>query len=631
MNKIVLFIKKYILWIGIGILCLLILGIGSYFIFFREKVVSINIEKLLLEKNKKIKVYEKDNFEEFLKDYQDNKLDEVYVTKFLFDGAGMYKAPDLDDFIEKGNDMSLKVLETTVINFHTLGNYQLTGELKGGMIAVNTNGLKGNVNLILDNVSLDTDSKKIPAIYVYHKDITNSDCHVSINTKKNTTNIIEGGKLKKVSLVSKEEFENYKDKYSGDTLTTYEAYSNYYGIYTKEEISNIIFATTTADREDLADGDPYFYYKASGAISSDIDLYFKGKGNLQVTSKNKEGIESKGNLSLIGGSGDYVVYSKDDCLNTTTDYQENKNAHNAIEIDVHSLAAIVLTDADEGDAIDSNGTLTINGGTIVALSQFGADSGLDSEQGTFINKGEVIATASMMDQVSANSKQRYVMLSTSQDKDSIITMLDNKNKVVFSFKSDRKYSTLVYSSPKLKNKTYHFYQEGSIEGKDFYGLYTSGKYTMGTQLGYTTKSSNTGMGGPGQMGPGGGQPPQGMNGVQPPLMPNGEQPQMPEGMEGQQPPQRQPGGSQGESAEPPAMPDGVQPPEMPNGQTPPEMNGGQPPQMPDGQTPPEMNGGQPPQTPGEGGMIENSNATNADFVIDGISNIFSGVGKLIKE
>ena len=38
--------------------------------------------------------------------------------------------------------------------------------------------------------------------------------------------------------------------------------------YANEEVNNILFAKVEADSEDLNDGDPYYFYKASGAISS---------------------------------------------------------------------------------------------------------------------------------------------------------------------------------------------------------------------------------------------------------------------------------------------------------------------------------------------------------------------------
>ena len=256
-------------------------------------------------------------------------------------------------------------------------------------------------------------------------------------------------------------------------------------INTSEEIKNILFATVQADNEDLQDGDPYYFYKASGAISSDIDLYFEGEGFLQVTSKNKEGIETKGNLTFSGGTGDYVIYSEDDCLNTTT--ASGENIHNDMVIDVHSLLAVVSEDADEGDAIDSNGTLTINGGTVIAIAHPSSpDAGLDSGKGTYINGGVVLATGNMVDEISSESKQTFIYASFhTVEKDALLVIKDQNDKVVTAFKTSRNIQNLLYSSPDLKNQSYKIYTGGTIDGEEENGLYTTiNSYSGGEELSY---------------------------------------------------------------------------------------------------------------------------------------------------
>ena len=308
-----------------------------------------------------IKNYTQDEYDEFVTDFNNNNLAEIYTTEFLYDGVGMVKTPDLDDFVEAGsNDTKIKTLSIKAININTTGNIKLTGEITGGMIAINTNNLSGDIDLILNGVKIDTDSKKAPAIYVYNKNVNYTDHKVTIKTVGGTKNYIEGGKFKKVSMVGSDELSSYSNKYSGTAKTYYDTYTSYYGIYTKEQVNNILFAKVQADSEDLNDGDPYYFYKGAGAISSDIDLYFEGEGYLSVISKNKEGIETKGNLTFSGGRGDYYIFAEDDCLNTTTSSQGNNQARNTLTIDVNSLIAKVDTEADEGDCIDSNGILIIN-------------------------------------------------------------------------------------------------------------------------------------------------------------------------------------------------------------------------------------------------------------------------------
>lgn len=527
----------------------------------------------------------------------------IYITTFLYDGVDAYKTYDLDDFAESGNDMEVETLSKTVVNINTTGNIELTGTLKGGMIAVNTNGKTGEINLYLNGVNIDTKDdndkgKKVPAIYVYNKDITYTACKVTIKTVEGTENYIEGGKFKKVSLVGSDEYDNYSSTYSGTAATNYSTYSNYYKVYSSEQIDNILFAKVQADNEDLADGDPYFFYKGAGAISSDIDLYFEGTGYLSVVSKNKEGIETKGNLEFAGGTGDYYIFAEDDCLNTTTTSSNNNNARNTLTINVKSLIAVVDSgeDADEGDAIDSNGTLTINGGTIIAIAHPGQDAGLDSEKGIYINGGTVLATGDMLDTISNQSTQNFLVFNfrEQQEADSLITLLDSNDNVVMAYKTDRTYKNLVFSSPTLTDGNYSLYKDGTIEGTITYtlstddtthGLYTSANvtsYEKGTEQGYSSSGEQGGMANDGEQ-PGG----QGQN-----TPPDGNNP--------------------GDNT----LPDG----NKPDGSTPPEG------EIPEGTNLPDGGNMTPPSEQGD----ESGAAINKEIKVFGISNQYNGVGDYVE-
>ena len=431
--------------------------------------------------------------DEFLTDYNSNSLPSIYITDFLFDGVSSVKSPDLDDFIENdSNDTKIKTLEIKVININTLGDIYFWGKITGAMISVNTNHVKGNINIILNNVNIDTDSKKAPAIYVYNKDKNYTDCKVTIKSLEGTQNYIEGGKLKKVSLLGSDELDKYRSYYSNDSLVNYNKYSSYYGIYTSDEINNILFATVQADNEDLQDGDPYYFYKGSGAISSDIDLYFEGEGYLKVTSKNKEGIEGKGNITFSGGTGDYEIYAEDDCINTTTASKSGTTVRNDLTIDVNSLLAYVDENADEGDAIDSNGKIIINGGIIYAFAHPSSpDAGLDSGYGTYINGGTIIATGNMVDEVANESKQKYIYQTFSQiNAETLVVIKDQNDKIIVAFKTGRNIQNLLYSSSELDYTSYKIYTGGTIDGEETNGLYTKiNNYTGGEEISYNNASN----------------------------------------------------------------------------------------------------------------------------------------------
>ena len=493
-------------------ICVLIFDQKSDNLKSKLKTISVNFltNKYEIDDTEKvIDTYSIDDYEKFKEEYDKGKLPEIYITEFLFDGVSKYKPYDLDDFIENGNEYETEDIEIKVINIKTEGYVVLTGEVSNGMLAVNSNNLNDDLYIVLDNFKLDTDSKKVPAVYVYNKDTNYTEHKVTIEAKKDTKNYIEGGKLKKVSLLASDNLSNYSDSYNDTAKTNYENYTNYYGIYDSSELDDVLFAKIEADKEDLNDGDPLYFYKASGAISSDIDLYFEGEGYLEVISKNKEGIETKGNLVFSGGVGDYLITAQDDCLNTTLDVP---NSRNDLMIDVNTLTAIVSLDGDEGDAIDSNGKLEIDGGTIIAIARPGQDAGLDSSKGTYINGGKVIATGDMYDEINSNSNQKFIVLSFGSKvvENSLITLLDSNDKNVFAYKTDRTYSILVYSDSNLSDETYTLYKDGEINGDVLDGLYSNIKdYNKGVQLGYVSKENGESRNNQGE---------------NPPEMPNGERP-----------------------------------------------------------------------------------------------------------
>ena len=515
------------------LLGLVLMASGIYVLLFNQKsnnlksnikTISVNFltNKYEIDNTEKaIETYSISDYEKFKEEYNKGQLPEIYITEFLFDGVSRYKPYDLDDFIENGNEYETEDIEIKVINIKTDGYVVLTGEVSNGMVAVNSNNLTNDLFIVLDNFKLDTNLKSVPAIYVYNKDTNYIDYKVTIEAKKDTKNYIEGGKLKKVSLLASDNLSEYNDSYGTTAKENYENYTKYYGIYSSSELNDILFARVEADNEDLNDGDPLYFYKASGAISSDIDLYFEGEGDLEVKSKNKEGIESKGNLSFSGGVGDYLITSQDDCLNTTLDVP---NSRNDLTIDVNTLTAIVSLDADEGDAIDSNGKLVIDGGTVIALARPGQDAGIDSSKGTYINGGTIIATGDMYEEINSNSEQKFIVLSFGSKivENSLITLIDSNDNNIFAFKTDREFSTLVYSDPNLIDGTYTLYKDGEINGESLNGFYSSiNDYTKGIQLGYVTKENidNQKVNPPGM--PNGERP--GGNGT-PPEIPSGERP-----------------------------------------------------------------------------------------------------------
>lgn len=251
--------------------------------------------------------------------------------------------------------------------------------------------------------------------------------------------------------------------------------------------------------------------KHDAAISSNVSLGFEGKGSLTVNGDN-EGVEVKyGHLTFNGGN--IVINSHDDPLNASEDGVA------VVTINDGYIFSSVTSDPQyEGDGLDSNGFIRINGGTAINLAHpYSMDSGIDSDCGSFINGGIVIGAGNMYDPIENDSAQLYMMLQFAESTDDLLVITDQEDKPVFAYDFPHSYTYIAFSTPELKEGIYHVYLGGEIEGTEKDGLYTEiTSYTGGTKLHHGGMMANKGFGGFGGMRPEGmGQRPEDMRGARP--------------------------------------------------------------------------------------------------------------------
>ena len=296
-------------------------------------------------------------------------------------------------------------------------------------------------------------------------------------------------------------------------------------------------------------------WKQDGAIYSYMSMNVFGPGKLDLTADN-EGLDTELHLTINGG--DIAIRADNDGINTNEDGVSVTTINGG---NVHIMAGL----GAEGDGIDSNGYLVINGGTVVSAANPGADAGLDSDLGSFVHGGTVIALGSTMDWAESDSEQVTMNLQFAQNQssDAAVVVTREDGTVIFAYdpsadevlaENSRVYSGAVISSPNFHvGETYHVYIDGEIIGTDAGGIYdvtTVTDFSGGTQMAYTGTDV---MRGPGGMGMGamnfGGQKPEGMENFDPGQFGGG---QRPEGME------RPEGMGKGQGAmEPPKDMDGM--------------------------------------------------------------------------
>ncbi|MCD8310723.1 MAG: hypothetical protein LUB83_05880, partial [Prevotellaceae bacterium] len=174
------------------------------------------------------------------------------------------------------------------------------------------------------------------------------------------------------------------------------------------------------------------------------------------------------------------------------------------------------------DGIDSNGTLTFTGGTVVSSGTTSPEEGIDCDTNTFkITGGTILGIGGGTSSPSTSVCTQYSMVyGGSGSSGTRFTVTTSGGELVMSYEIPRTYNsmTILFSSDKLTSGgSYVVYTGGSVSGDSFYGLTTNGTYTAGTQSTTFTVGSlitsvgNVSTGGPGTTG-GGGNTPGGMGG-----------------------------------------------------------------------------------------------------------------------
>lgn len=216
--------------------------------------------------------------------------------------------------------------------------------------------------------------------------------------------------------------------------------------------------------EEVEEGD----VKLSGAITSLVSLGFDGEGYLNVVGDN-EGIEVKfGHMTFDGGN--IVVTSGDDPLNASEDNLS------VITVNDGTLHLQVNPEKNgEGDGMDSNGSIIINGGAVASYAHPDSrDSGIDSDLGCTINGGVVLGAGNMYDEISAGSNQLFMDLQFVEKVDDMIVVTTEEGVPVAVSEPSEGYTSFVFSSPDLVEGEYCLYLGGELEVQDGEMIYTPG-------------------------------------------------------------------------------------------------------------------------------------------------------------
>lgn len=383
----------------------------------------------------------------------------------------------------------------TVVHISEPGTYALSGSLSKGQIAVDLGedakkDPEAVVTLILNGVDIQCDVA--PAVIFYKVYECGSDeaetATMDVDTSAAGANVI------------------LADGTVNNVTGSYVA-----RIYKSYELNEA--GTEVVSNKKLHKYDGAFYSKMSMNVNGD-EL---GTGVLNIVAEN-EGLDTELHLTVNGGN--INIRSGNDGINT------NEDEVSVTTINGGTLNICVTGETGEGDGIDSNGWIVINGGTIFSQAcSKSMDAGIDSDMGIYVNGGTVYATGNMYDHMEDDGQSFAVFsFAASQKGGSTYTLKNEAGEAVAAFTPENDFTYFIFSDAALTEGTYTFWQGdtqlAAVKGENsgFGGSFGGGE----------RPEMPEGMEIPEEMPKDGGmpEPPEGME-----LPKDGERPEMPEGME----------------------------------------------------------------------------------------------------
>ena len=227
---------------------------------------------------------------------------------------------------------------------------------------------------------------------------------------------------------------------------------------------------------------------ADDGIKSEVSITINGGTN--TISKATEGIESK--VITINGGSTYVTAS-DDGINTTASTQAGGTESNDGSY-FYMKGGLLTTVATSGDALDSNGSISMTGGTLVSFGpsnstneDIDANGSITIDGGLLFGgcmKSNMFESIASSAQYGANLKGSAAIATAS----GYMQIKDAAGTVIGTFKTPQAYYYFHLSSSAMKaSTTYSIYTGGTYTG----GTTTGGYCTGGTYSGGTLKKSFT--------------------------------------------------------------------------------------------------------------------------------------------
>ncbi len=247
-------------------------------------------------------------------------------------------------------------------------------------------------------------------------------------------------------------------------------------------------------------------------IHADNALAISG-GEIRI-SRSYEGVEA---LSLEITGGTLHITASDDGINgaggadaSSLGGRPGQNSFGSGTASLRIAGGYIVVDAS-GDGIDVNGSLSIEGGTVLVTGPDNDGNGAFDYDGSAVVSGGVVVcvgSSGMAQGFSDISAQPSAMvtLSTRSAAGETVALTDADGNVLAAFTPVRAWQTAVISAPGMTvGETYTLYTGGGLSAANDDGFAEDGTLTGGTAAqSFTLSSVSTTVGSAGGMNPGGG-------------------------------------------------------------------------------------------------------------------------------
>ena len=333
-----------------------------------------------------------------------------YSKNSPLDTTNMFTQTDLTQTVDTTNAKKITLEDGKDVTIDAAGTYVITGSVKNSTVIVNASA-DAEVHLVFDNVSITNTNK--PAIYTVNAK------NVYVTTTQNSTNNLQvtgeftednGDDIDAVIFAKTNITLNGLGTINIDSSANGVASNNdlkvtggTYNVNTTKHgfkaLNSIRVADGTFNINATKDG---FHSENEDDLTTGY-VYIAG-GNFTINSED-DGIQGTSITEIDGGTfdinavegieGTYVqindgtikIYATDDGINAS---EKATNYDVQIEINGGNLD-ITMAEGDT-DALDANGTLTINGGYINITAQFAFDFDLTAS----LNGGTVIVNGTQV-------------------------------------------------------------------------------------------------------------------------------------------------------------------------------------------------------------------------------------------